>query len=214
MTETYLISEKTLHASSADTLHFEITYQNAKFWFRFWKNNEEKPVIATGGAIIDLETFAPRHIKVSANETIEYNDNLVSQSAGKIIHFKEKQQHYYTKRTLLEPITYNQAKDKLPSLVAEDDPYYEDLYNKAWQILIDNNIVNPQDPSPYSTYIGAGFDSKNKIWQWDSAFVLMFAKYSTGALTPMLSFDNFYNSQLGDGHIYRVYNTIDGSPHE
>ena len=35
MTEKYSISKKTLQASSTDTLHFEITYQNAKFWFRY-----------------------------------------------------------------------------------------------------------------------------------------------------------------------------------
>lgn len=214
MSEKYSISNKTLSAIGQEALHFEIDYQNAKFWFRYWTGNEEKPVIATGGAIIDFETFCPRYIKASANTEITYTDSLPSKSAGKIIHFKEKQQHYYTDKLLLKEITYEQVKDKLPSLVAEDDPYYEELYSKAWQILIDNNIVNPPIPSPYSTYIGAGFDSKNKIWQWDSAFVLMFAKYSTGALNPMLSFDNFYNSQLGDGHIYRVYNTFDGSPHE
>lgn len=214
MTDKYSISEKTLHANSGETLHFEIEYQNAKIWFRFWTNNIEKPVIATGGAIVDLDSFCPRYLKAFANKVITYSDNLVNKQAGKIIYFNENKQHYCTDKTLLDPITYDQVKDMLPSLVAENDPYYEELYNKAWQILIDNNIVNPASPSPYNTYIGAGFDSKNKIWQWDSAFVLMFAKYGTGALTPMLSFDNFYNSQLGNGHIYRVYNTIDGTPHE
>ena len=98
----------------------------------------------------------------------------------------------------------------LPRPVLEGREDWIELYYKAWDLGADNiNFAKP----------GTGFVAEymdealtdNKIWQWDTLFVAMFAKYSNGELPIMDGVENFYRKQRSDGYICRELSEHDGS---
>ncbi|WP_159723783.1 MucBP domain-containing protein [Enterococcus sp. CSURQ0835] len=215
---TYQESRKTIKLRDNDVINFEVEYRNAKLWFRYWNENEKRPDLATGGAVLDVEHFKPAKVNVVSDHEkdislLDSASGLTYQKAGKEINYKSQQQYFSEQPTVGEELNYEKVKTLLPSIKLQADPKYENLYNNAWRILFDYNIVNPKKDSPYNTYVGSGFDSKNIIWQWDSCFAVLFSMYGNKAFDPMLTFDNFYMSQIGTGQIYRAYYSSDGKPH-
>ena len=98
----------------------------------------------------------------------------------------------------------------LPRPVLEGREDWIELYYKAWDLAADNiNFAKP----------GTGFVAEymdealtdNKIWQWDTLFITMFAKYSNGELPIMNGVDNFYRKQRSDGFICRELSELDGT---
>ena len=100
--------------------------------------------------------------------------------------------------------------DALPRPILDGREDWIELYYKAWDLAADNiNFAKP----------GTGFVAEymdealtdNKIWQWDTLFITMFAKYSNGELPIMDGVDNFYRKQRSDGFICRELSENDGS---
>jgi glycogen debranching enzyme len=60
------------------------------------------------------------------------------------------------------------------------------------------------------SYIDAAF-SEN-VFQWDTCFIVMFARYAWHLLPVGSSLDNFYRKQDGDGWICREYRGPNGAP--
>ena len=109
-----------------------------------------------------------------------------------------------------ELVDYPYGPDALPRPVLEGREDWIALYYAAWDLAADNiNFAAP----------GTGFVAEymdealtdNKIWQWDTLFVAMFAKYSNGELPIMNGVDNFYRKQRADGFICRELSEKDGT---
>ena len=107
-------------------------------------------------------------------------------------------------------VDYAYNPDALPKPVLEGRDDWIELYYKAWDLAADNiNFARP----------GTGFVAEymdealtdHKIWQWDTLFIAMFAKYSNGELPIMDGVDNFYRKQRADGFICRELSERDGT---
>ena len=107
-------------------------------------------------------------------------------------------------------VDYAYDPDALPKPILDGRKDWIELYYKAWDLAADNiNFARP----------GSGFTAEymdealtdNKIWQWDTLFIAMFAKYSNGELPIMTGVDNFYRKQRQDGFICRELSERDGT---
>ena len=108
-----------------------------------------------------------------------------------------------------EPIpTFAQSKDRLPSPILEDDPAWIEIYWKCWEIAF-RGIKQPQDGSPLvSNWLDEAF-SEN-IFQWDTIFMMLFARYGHDCFPAIQSLDNFYALQRESGYIGREFQEADG----
>ncbi len=93
-------------------------------------------------------------------------------------------------------------KSKLPELVFESRPDLIELYNTTWQMAFDN-IECPAKPG-WLPQMGC-MPGSGKIWQWDSCFMAIFAKYANNEISPMNNLDNLYRLQRYDGYISMAY---------
>ena len=110
---------------------------------------------------------------------------------------------YFSKKTLTESVipSFETSKDKLPSPILENNPEYIELYWKTWQLAFDH-YKNPLTGSPFvSAYIDEAFAPN--IFQWDTFFMIMFARYADHIFPPIQSLDNFYCRQYENGYICR-----------
>lgn len=110
---------------------------------------------------------------------------------------------YFSKKTLTESVipSFETSKDKLPSPILENNPEYIELYWKTWQLAFDH-YKNPPTGSPFvSAYIDEAFAPN--IFQWDTFFMIMFARYANHIFPAIQSLDNFYCRQYENGYICR-----------
>lgn len=107
-------------------------------------------------------------------------------------------------------VDYDYDPDALPKPVLDGREDWIRLYYAAWDFAADNiNFATP----------GSGFVAEymdealtdNKVWQWDTLFIAMFAKYANGELPIMDGVDNFYRKQRSDGFICRELNEKNGT---
>ncbi|NWF89899.1 MAG: hypothetical protein HXY50_10615, partial [Ignavibacteriaceae bacterium] len=93
------------------------------------------------------------------------------------------------------------SRDNLPSPVIEDKPELIELYWKAWQLAF-NHFKQPPKGSPFvSNYLDEAFAPN--IFQWDTFFMIMFARYAHHIFPAIESLDNFYCRQYENGYICR-----------
>lgn len=100
-------------------------------------------------------------------------------------------------------------KKKLPVPVYEECPEWVKLYYAAWEMAFGN--------VEYSSKRGwlpqlICMPGSGKIWQWDSCFMSLFARYSNGELSGMNNLDNLYSLQREDGHQSMAYVIETGKP--
>jgi len=110
---------------------------------------------------------------------------------------------YFIKKNYVEASipTFEANKDKLPSPVIEDRADYLELYWKAWQLAF-NHFKKPSKNSTFvSNYIDEAFAPN--IFQWDTMFMIMFARYAHFIFPAIKSLDNFYSRQYENGYICR-----------
>ncbi len=81
-------------------------------------------------------------------------------------------------------------------------PHWSELYAAAWAMAESNLEIPAQKgwKTQMSCMPGSG-----KIWQWDSCFMAIYAKYSNGRIEAMNNLDNLYNMQAPDGYISMTY---------
>ncbi|MBD3322420.1 MAG: hypothetical protein GF350_15065 [Chitinivibrionales bacterium] len=96
--------------------------------------------------------------------------------------------------------TLTDLKNHLPVPVLENSDYI-DLYWKAWELFAGHVVHNQYQGDFVEYYI----DEAHSYWvfQWDTAFMLMFARYGYFMFPTIVSFDNFYRMQNPDGFICR-----------
>ena len=101
-----------------------------------------------------------------------------------------------------------ETKSQLPIPILDDNPGWVDMYWKSWEIAF-QGIKQPIPESPFvSDWLDEAF-SEN-IFQWDTIFMIMFARYGHDVFPAIESLDNFYCMQRPSGFIGREYREADG----
>ncbi|MCW5982996.1 MAG: hypothetical protein KIT09_33205 [Bryobacteraceae bacterium] len=121
---------------------------------------------------------------------------------------------YFAKKTYnAEPVPlYEEARSRLPAPILGGNPELGNLYWKAWELLYKGNIKQPAPNSHFvSNYLNEGGD--DNIYQWDTIFMIMFARYGHAVFPGVQSLDNFYCRQRDNGLIWRVFREDNGAEH-
>lgn len=106
-----------------------------------------------------------------------------------------------TKTRFQKPKTFKEAKGILPTPIWEGHDKEIEMYWKAWEIAI-QNIRQPLEGSGFVTpYLDTAYNGN--IFMWDSAFMMMFARYGYHFFPFQETLDNFYAKQHPDGFICR-----------
>lgn len=104
--------------------------------------------------------------------------------------------------------TFAESRDRLPHPILDDHPGWIDMYWKCWEIAF-RGIKQPQDESPLvSNWLDEAFS--DNIFQWDTIFMMMFARYGHDCFPAIQSLDNFYALQRESGYIGREVREADG----
>lgn len=117
----------------------------------------------------------------------------------------------YFSKTRYEPEslpTFAEVKDRLPEPVLPSKPEWNAMYWKCWELAF-SHLKKPAPGSPLvSNWLDEAF-SQN-IFQWDTCFMMMFARYGHNEFPAIQSLDNFYCLQRPSGFICREYREADG----
>ena len=101
------------------------------------------------------------------------------------------------------------ARDGLPSPVLGGNPGWVDMYWKCWEIAF-RGLKQPPPGSPLvSNWLDEAFSGH--IFQWDTIFMMMFARYGHEMFPAIQSLNNFYCLQRRSGFIGREYREADGA---
>ena len=110
---------------------------------------------------------------------------------------------YFAKKTYVpEPLpTFAEARDKLPNPIIDGRPELVEMYWKCWELAY-RHLRQPRPGSPFvSNYLDAAFNGN--IFQWDTIFMMMFARYGHAEFPAIQSLDNLYARQHANGFIAR-----------
>jgi glycogen debranching enzyme len=118
---------------------------------------------------------------------------------------------YFSKKKYIPaPIPdFEDFRDQLPSPVLEGNPGWIEMYWKCWQIA----FQGMKQPSPGSPFVSNWLDEafSEQIFQWDTIFMMMFARYGHDVFPAIQSLDNFYCLQRPSGYIARELRESDGA---
>lgn len=107
-------------------------------------------------------------------------------------------------------LTLNDIRAELPEPVLRPERQaWIDLYWRAWELAVKNIRHGPAEVGFADAFLDAAF-SEN-IFQWDTCFIVMFARYAWHVLPVHASLDNFYRKQDEDGWICREYRGANGA---
>ena len=103
----------------------------------------------------------------------------------------------------------DRASGLLPEAVLDGSPEYVSIYDKAWELAY-TRTRKPSSSQPwYRTWMDEAFN--DKLFQWDMASMMWFAKYMHQAFDVMGSMDIFYQTQRDDGGITRRFRESNGA---
>lgn len=91
----------------------------------------------------------------------------------------------------------------------EDAGKYRSLREKAVELAL-KNLEHPDSPG-WKTQMTC-IPGMNKIWQWDSCFMALYALHMDGLVEPMNNLDNLYLCQREDGFMAMACCTGTGIP--
>jgi hypothetical protein len=117
---------------------------------------------------------------------------------------------YFTKTKYTpEPLpTFAANRNKLPVPIIDGKPEYLDMYWKCWELAF-QHLRQPQADSGFvSNYLDEAFNPN--IFQWDTIFMVMFARYGHHVFPAVQSLDNFYCKQKTNGFICREIQEANG----
>ena len=89
-------------------------------------------------------------------------------------------------------------KERLPKPVYDADPRLVDFYFKAWEMAHDRIDEIPGIPAP--RYMDEAHRS-DRIWIWDTCFMVHFCKYCPREFPGIESLENFYGVMLADRNL-------------
>lgn len=108
--------------------------------------------------------------------------------------------------TKLRKPPFSEIKELLPKpILCEADRYLIDAYYYAWSVAFDEWLINPPDKSQSVFYINGCPDwaGQGSSVDYDSAFIMMYAKYSHGVFSYIRALDNIYARQHENGFIIK-----------
>lgn len=82
-------------------------------------------------------------------------------------------------------------RDWVPQPVFDKEPGYVDLYWTAWEQAWDHVAI--QEGLPQSPYMDEAFATSH-VWIWDTAFMVLFCKYSPEKFPGVETLNNFYEA--------------------
>lgn len=100
----------------------------------------------------------------------------------------------------------------IPHPIIEGHSEWLALYRKTWQILWENLSYGNSYNKYGKVFLEEGFNEQ--IYQWDSSFMTVFAKYARQLFPAIETLDNFYIKQKPDGYIQRSYSVTSGDEAE
>lgn len=104
--------------------------------------------------------------------------------------------------------SFDQVKGELPEPVFPSHPELQEMYWKCWQLAF-SHLRQPQPGSPLvSNWLDEAFAPN--LFQWDTCFMMMFARYGHAQFPAIQSLDNFYALQRSNGYICREYTEKEG----
>lgn len=108
-----------------------------------------------------------------------------------------------------EPPTYGQAAPLLPRPFWTGHPETIACYDKVWELA----FANLRRPTPGNGFVANYIDTafNDHLFMWDSAFILLFARYGRRAFDFQRTLDNLYAKQHPDGFICREIDEEDGT---
>jgi glycogen debranching enzyme len=108
----------------------------------------------------------------------------------------------------VEPPAFDDAWNLLPLPFWEGHEDAIACYRGAWELA----FGNLRRPEPGSGFVASFIDTafNDCLFMWDSAFILLFARYGRRAFDFQRTLDNLYASQHPDGFICREISTLDG----
>ena len=83
--------------------------------------------------------------------------------------------------------------DRLPRIEFPAEPGLVELYDLAWKLAWQHIKEHPQ--MPQSPYMDEGF-ADDRIWIWDTCFMVNFCKYAPEVFPGAVSLNNFYRPLL------------------
>lgn len=122
---------------------------------------------------------------------------------------QERGQWFAKKHYTPEPIpTFEASQPALPNPILDDNQDWIEMYWKCWEIAF-RGIKQPAPGSPLvSNWLDEAFSGN--IFQWDTIFMMMFARYGHDSFPAIQSLDNFYALQHENGYIGREFQEADG----
>lgn len=104
---------------------------------------------------------------------------------------------------------FAEAETLLPVPHWEGHPAAEACWEKTWRIA----LGNLRRPGPATGFVSSFIDPafNGNLFMWDSAFILMFARYGRRVFDFQKTLDNFYARQHSDGFICREIQESDGA---
>jgi glycogen debranching enzyme len=135
---------------------------------------------------------------------------FVISSTGSIASADDPRGVYFAKKTYTPTAlpTFDAVRDKLPSPVIDGRPELVAMYWKCWELCF-RHLKQPAAGSPFvSNYLDAAFNGD--IFQWDTIFMIMFARYAHDEFPAVDSLDNFYSRQHPEGFICREFRPMGG----
>ncbi len=102
---------------------------------------------------------------------------------------------------MIKPFNDLRWKEFIPYPIYEDNPEFEALYHKAWELVYSH--VKHLEGMPNSPYMDEGF-CDTQIWIWDSCFMSLFCKYAQKVFPSTQTLDNFYQVLYGNKRLPAV----------
>ncbi len=121
-------------------------------------------------------------------------------------------QYFRKKAYIPEPLPqFNDVRNKLPNPIISSRPELVDMYWRCWQLSF-AHLMTPPPHCPFiSNWQGQGNGFLDRLFQWDSCFMVMYGRYANAQFPAVGSLDNFYSRQRRDGYICREFFVADGS---
>ena len=129
---------------------------------------------------------------------------LTSENTWRGIYFSK---HIYDEAQRPLPV-FQICRSELPSPILGNNPELVAMYWKCWELAF-NHLRKVKPGSPFvSDYIDEAFN--DNIFQWDTIFMVMFARYAYSMFPAIQSLDNFYTRQHASGYMCREISELTG----
>jgi hypothetical protein len=103
---------------------------------------------------------------------------------------------------------FDETRGSLPAPIFDEQPFWIEVYEKAWEIAFRNIHEPGPGSSLVSQFIDAAFNEN--IFLWDSCFMTMFCDVAHPLVPGISTLDNFYANQHPTGEISREINRETG----